>query len=221
MSIDETYSKKSLMIFDDQIFSYNGKEYSSDEAHVLFMIGMKQYFPDLTFCSRLLPTLNSECYLIPDEINICPLPYYKNIFELYAKSVFLLPKIWIKIQSNIDAWDILCLSWPNPISILMIILTKIKYPEKLIVLLIRQNLTELVKLRYNGVKKVVGLIMVELLEQLLKVFGKKALIFPLSKEVYHKFIKSFNNVNLTRLPPLSRNDIEKSILRRSVKSNDT
>ncbi len=209
------------MIFDDQIFSYNGKEYSSDEAHVLYMIGMKQYFPNLVFCSRLFPTSNSECYLIPEEIKICPLPYYKNVFELYLKSIFLLPKIWNQIKLNAKSWDIMCLSWPNPISMLIIILAKIKYPEKLIVLLIRQNLVELVRLRYNGVKKVIGLLMVKLLEKLLKVFGKKTVIFPLSNEVYQKYIKSFDNVHLTRLPPLSRRDIEKSKLRQSAQAKDT
>lgn len=209
------------MIFDDQIFYLNGGEYSSNEAHILFMIGMRRFFPNLVFCSRLSPTPDSGCYLIPGEIEICTLPYYKNIFDLYAKSIILLPQIWRKVKSNIHAWDIICLSWPNPVSMLIIIMVKIKFPKKLIMLLVRQNLKKLVKLRYHGIKKIIAVFMVELLESLLKLFGKTSIIFPLSKEVYQKFIGSFKNVHLIRLPPLSNNNINKLKLRDVLKPNDT
>jgi hypothetical protein len=58
------------MIFDDQVYCSDGQDYSSNDAHILFMIGMERYFRRLILCSRVAPLVKSAAYTIPREIEI-------------------------------------------------------------------------------------------------------------------------------------------------------
>jgi glycosyltransferase involved in cell wall biosynthesis len=207
MNLLEKFQTKSLMIFDDQVFHFNGREYSSDEAHILFMIGMKKYFNNLTFCSRLLPGINSANYRIPEQIKICPLPYYKDVLELFIKSVIYMTQIWRIIRNNINRWDILWLCWPHPVSLLILIMVKIQSYQSIPVLIVRQNLNKLVRLRYRGIKKLFAIIVINVLEWQLKLWDNETHIFTVGDEMYQKFCKSYRHVQLIRLPPLSKRDI--------------
>lgn len=208
MKLLEHFQNKSLMIFDDQIYYSDGHGYGSDEAHVLFMIGMKKYFQKLVFCSRLAPVKRSAGYTVPQEIELCPLPYYRNVVELCAKFIIYAPKIWRILREKADEWDILWLSWPHPVSLLMVIFISIRQRQKLLVLIVRQNLKQLVRLRYRGPRKLVSLAIVNFLEWQLKFWRpRRVVIFAVGAEMYQELHDSHQHVHLIALPPLSEKNI--------------
>lgn len=205
----QAFLNKSLMIFDDQIFYYNGKDYSSEEAHVLYMIGLRKYFNNLTFCSRLHPKSHLAPYKIPQKIKLCPLPYYHDVVEFYKKAYIYIPKIWKILRKNVIEWDIILMSWPNPVSLMTLILIKITIPRKFTVLVVRQNLQALVRLRYKSLKRIFALIMVDFLDWQAKFWARSATIFTVSDEMYSKFKCSFENVHEFKDPLISNSDILK------------
>lgn len=198
------------MIFDDQIYFLKNHEYSSDEAHVLFMIGMSRRFRRTVFCSRVAPESKSANYSIPREIEICPLPYYENVRELCSKLVVYSVRIWRILRMEFAEWDFVLLSWPHPISLLILILIAVQQKQPVAILLTRQNLKQLVRLRYSGFRKLAAILMVNFLEWQFRLWGRNALILAVGYETYHDLRISFRHVDLVTLPLLSQNDLAES-----------
>ena len=192
------------MIFDDQFYNFNGREFSSDEAFILFLIPFEKYFQNLYLCSRLSPGSKKATYAIPQhKIEVCALPYYKNVTGLLANAFILLPRIWGIVKKSIHNWDVLWLTWPHPISLLMLI--KARRSNKLCFLVVRQNLKELVKQRYSGIKKLAALLVVNSLEWLLKLMAKDVIIFTVGGEMYQKFRRCYSHVHQIEISLLSKN----------------
>jgi glycosyltransferase involved in cell wall biosynthesis len=207
MELFQDFQDKSLMIFDDQVYYFNGLAYSCDDSHVLFMIGMKRYFQRLVLCSRLAPSAKSASYTVPQDIEICPLPYYKNLAELCVKAAIYLPKIWRVLQTNFEKWDMLWLFWPHPISLLILMLIRLRHRQKIPILIIRNNLHEAVRFRYHGLQKVAAVGIVNLLDWQLKLWRHHFVIFAVGDEMYQKFRRSYPHVYQMVHPLISKNDI--------------
>ena len=200
------FEKKSLMVFDDQVYCYDGHSYSSNEAFILFILALRNYFRNVTLCSRLHERSQPESYTIPQtNIEICAFPYYKSMIDFFAKSIILLPKIWHIIKINFHKWDLLWLTWPHPLSLLMLI--KAKRAEKLCILVIRQNLRELVKQRYNGWQKIMAVFLVDFLEWQLRRRCENVVILTVGHEMYRKFSQHFCNVHAIEISLISQSNL--------------
>lgn len=197
---------RNLAIFDDQIFHYNGREYSSDEAFILFIIGLQKYFQSVTLCSRVYPGPESAAYTISlHKMKVCALPYYKNVGDLLSKAVTFVPKIRSIIKANRDEWDILWLTWPHPLSLLMLI--QARRARKFCFLVVRQNLEELMKQRYRGLRKIAALLVVHFLEWQLRWWGRDAVIFTVGEEMYQKFRRNYSRVHRMEISLLSKDNV--------------
>ncbi len=200
---------ESLAIFDDQVLSFDGRLYSSDEPYLLFMIGMKRLFPNLTFISRLSPESGSASHTIPSDIKIHTLPYYENVSELLTGALRHIPRLWRSLKNGIDSWDVLLLAWPNPVSLLILILSKLRGQGNHPVLVVRQNLGELVKLRYPGLRRRAASAAVRLLEWQLGLWGRDTLALAVGDEVYRKMQASHRHVERITVTLLSRADLQR------------
>lgn len=209
---------KNLFVFDDQVYYRSNSSFSSDEAHVLFMIALGGYFRKVTFCSRVSPIQRKASYTIPENIAILPLPFYHEVSEFLAKMMFLRSEIRQTLRRGLVAADILLLSWPHPISLLIVALHKFLPGNRLTTLLVRQNLKELVRLRYKGVRRLAGIASVSCLDYLLRFWGRDCLIFALSEETRREY-SSIPAVYRVSLPIISSTNFSQAIGSRTKGGN--
>jgi glycosyltransferase involved in cell wall biosynthesis len=196
------------MIFDDQVYCFDGKAYGSDEAFILFIVALRRYFQSLILCSRLYPETKAATYTIPGQkIKVCALPYYKSLRSLLSQAMIYLPQIWRLIKRNIDDCDMLWLTWPHPVSLLMLI--QARRARKFPFLVVRQNLKALVKQRYRGWQKVAAVLTINFLEWQLRLWGKGVVVFTLGSEMFEKFRRSCHQVHPIEISLLSKNEAQK------------
>jgi glycosyltransferase involved in cell wall biosynthesis len=203
----EYFKDKSLMVFDDQVYCAHDHQYSSDEAHVLFMIGMSRYFKTTSFCSRGIPASKPAFYRIPQKIKICLFPYYKNLNELCLKLPAHSVRLWRILGKEAHQWDLALLSWPHPISMLILMFLKRHKPNAVPVLLVRQNMKKLVRMRYSGATRIAAIATVAVLEWLLKFWARRTLILAVGSETYNEMRTTYPFVNLVALPIVSETDL--------------
>lgn len=204
-------NKKSLLIFDDQVLYFDGFNYSSDEAHILFMIGLSNHFSELSFVARILPERRTGMYVIPDDIDIIELPHYDSVPQLLTRKLKLIPVIIRILHKKIDKWSFIWVSWPTPIALLIILIAKIFNKKSIISLVVRQNLNELVRLRYKGISKFIGLFIIEFIDFWGRLWKQNLTVFTVGQEMFKKYSKIYPSVFLTKLPPLSKKHIIKSL----------
>ncbi|MFX0209711.1 MAG: hypothetical protein ACFFDT_27265, partial [Candidatus Hodarchaeota archaeon] len=58
------------------------------------------------------------------NIKICPLPFYKDIYNLYKYGLIFFPQIYRIICQNITEWDVLWLPFGHPISCIITVLSR-------------------------------------------------------------------------------------------------
>lgn len=196
------------MVFDDQIYYFNGQAYFSEESHLLFMIELSRYFRKAVFCSRVKSGSMVLPYTVPSEIEVFALPYYRDVPSLCLKLPVLGRKLVRLLSRCVDQMDVLVLSWPHPISLILLYLVRRSMSKKVVALLVRQNMRELVRLRYRGFRKLVATLFVRLLEWQLSLLGRRCLIFVVDERIRAKMRPVFPNVYSVALPVISSKHID-------------
>jgi glycosyltransferase involved in cell wall biosynthesis len=204
----EVLRSKSLFIFDDQIYYKQDNSHGSDEAHILFMIGLSEHFREATFCARVSPHSRRASYPIPRSVTICGIPFYNDVKDLLIRRFYLWPSISVILLREIMNCDVVLASWPNPLSLLLLLLDKLLPGKRIFALLVRQNMTKLVQLRYKGVSRLAAALFTKFLEWQVRIWGKDHLFLTLSTETQMELQKNFWHVHRVTLPVLSYKMLE-------------
>jgi len=176
-----------LAMFHDWIIWKDEQGYFLDDAFSKFVTAFDQDFDRITFCGRVARSEvnryeRARLYpLNPDKHQVCPFPYYANIYSLYTKGFFILPQVMSILKKNLSQWDLLWLPAPHPIGVMAACLCRQK--NKPFFFLVRQNLKEQVRHRCGGGKRTVSMLLVHLLERLSQRLSRKALIFTVGQEL--------------------------------------
>ncbi len=210
---------KSLFIFDDQIYYEQENSYGSDEAHILFMIGLSEHFREATFCARVSRHSRQASYSIPKNVTICRIPFYDDVKDLLVRRFYLWPSIFVILLRKIRTSDVLIASWPNPVSFLLLFLNKVLPGKRIFSLLVRQNMTKLVKLRYSGISKLAATLFTRFLDWQVRLWGKDCLFLTLSKETQIELLQSFSHVHRATLPVLSYKVLKGALARNRFESD--
>ncbi len=108
--------KKNMGVLVDQVFYYDGREYSTDETLVSFSKSFSNYFDKIIFIARVIPG-NGPYPLDPALYEVAPLPYYTSLYNLFLH----LPALWRTTQEifkeKFEAIDVYWLRGPHPISL--------------------------------------------------------------------------------------------------------
>lgn len=194
--------KRPLVVFIDYILEHKGNDFYSDDSHIIFTQAIQKEFAKSTICSRLSPSpRNSGIEISSDISNVQPLPYYTSLVSFCKQIWTLLPKTVKLIRRHVEKDTVLWLAWPHPISLVLLML----YGRKnKVFVTIRQNLRELMKVRYSGVTRTFALAFVDLLNLMLRVFYKNVLVFTTGKEMYNIVSATMSNVNEIKTPVISR-----------------
>lgn len=181
-----------------KIFAYNDfilKEYEgklyADDSHILFIKHTAEaHFEDYKLGSRCLTFDRPGHYLFTSQDHhLLRFPFYSSVSNfLFKPSLFFEAR---KILKSAKAeFDVFWLTWPHPISFLVLTLVGRKKP---IVLFVRQNLEALIEVRYSGLTRFVGKKFTQFLYAYVKVFHKNILIVSVGDEMYHRFKPDFAN----------------------------
>lgn len=143
-----------LAVFSGQIFSFDGKNYSTDEAFVKFVTFFRHYFNEIIFCDPVKQSEKSQAYVLDSAYTqVCPLPYF-SLYSLWQNPLVFFPKVYRVIKQSVDSWDVVWLHAPHPISLILVhICTKLHKP---FFFFVRQDLGVYVGHRNQGPKRILG-----------------------------------------------------------------
>ncbi|MDX5337602.1 MAG: glycosyltransferase family 4 protein [Cyclobacteriaceae bacterium] len=183
-----------------KIFAYNDfilKKYESniygDDSHVLFIDHTgTQYFEKYLLGSRVKNSPQKGYYLVKDgSEKILPLPNYSSVSD-FLKRPGLFGEARKILKPKIYHFDVFWLTWPHPISFLILLLIGKDKPK---VLFIRQNLEALIQVRYSGIQRKIGLLFTRLMYAYAKRFHPQALIVTVGEEMYKIMQGQFQKVH--------------------------
>lgn len=179
-----------------KIFAYNDfilktKENAiySDDSHILFIKATCQnHFEDFRLGSRVLPEPTEGFYFFSDQAShLLQLPFYGSVSD-FLKKPSLLWKSYKLLKSQLQEFDLFWLTWPHPISFLILWMFGSKKP---VVLFVRQNLEALIKVRYQGVQRAIGVLFTRLVYRYAAFFHPNAILVTVGEEMFHRLSSDF------------------------------
>ena len=180
----------SILIFNDFLFHRKGNSIYTDDSHIIFSDLVGNNFKEKTFLGRINQDktekrLHKTSLSSSDFIEI---PYYSNLKNFPFLSISKTFQLFKKIKHVITKNDILWLAWPHPISLLIVFLQIRK--KKKIVLNVRCDLAELVKIRYKGIFRFLASGFIRISNGFLTFFLKDSIVLATGselKEIYAEF----------------------------------
>ncbi len=180
-----------IFAYNDFILKESGNQFYADDSHILFIKHTsEEYFEDNILGSRSILSENKGHYFFTsDSKKVLKFPFYKSVSDFFTKpSLFSAAKNILK--KEIPNFDVFWLTWPHPISFLVLLMIGKKKP---VVLFVRQNLEALIHVRYNGINRFVGKKFTQFLYVYARKFHKNALVVSVGDEMYHYFKPVFEN----------------------------
>lgn len=203
-----TPSELRLLAFEDDVYAFDGRRYSTDESHTLFVAELGRRFAGVTLCSRISPERSQASHSIPEErTSVLALPYYADVPALCRSAPTIVRASIPTFCRAIAGADVLWLNWPHPLSLLMLRLAR--QARKPCVLVVRQNLAALVRCRYTGARRTLGLAVVALLDAQLKTLSGDCLFLCVGDENAHAYAAFSPRVLSVRFPVIPAAAAEK------------
>lgn len=169
---------------------YNGKIYG-DDSHILFIKEtVETHFSEFKLGSRLIENSSPGHYLFNDQANkVLVLPFYKSVSNFFTNPG-LFKKASLILKNEVQNYDVFWLTWPHPVSFLILLAVGKKKP---VVLFVRQNLEALIEVRYRGLNRIMGKLFTRFMYAYARVFHSNALLVSVGEEMYKVLGKSFVN----------------------------
>lgn len=163
----------------------------SDDSHILFIKATCQnHFEYFKLGSRVALESTKGFYFFSDQPDqLLELPYYSSVSD-FLKKPSLFWKSYKLFKDELQKFDLFWLTWPHPISFLIIWMFGSKKP---MVLFVRQNLEALIKVRYQGVQRTLGIMFTRLVYRYASFFHPNAILITVGEEMYHKLSPDFVN----------------------------
>lgn len=180
-----------IFAYNDFILKRKEDNIYSDDSHILFIKATCQnHFDDFKLGSRVALEPAKGFYFFSDQPDhLLELPYYSSVADFLKRpSLFL--KSYKLFKNELQKFDLFWLTWPHPISFLIVWMFGSKKP---MVLFVRQNLEELIKVRYQGVQRTLGIMFTRLVYRYASFFHPNAILVTVGEEMYRKLSPDFVN----------------------------
>ena len=181
-----------------KIFAYNDfilkeyeKEIYADDSHILFIKHTAEvYFDNFILGSRCVQSEKKGHYFFTlNPQKVLKFPFYASVSQFFTKPSLLFQAKKI-LKEEIPNNDVFWLTWPHPISFLVLAMIGRKKP---VVLFVRQNLEALIEVRYQGINRFVGKLFTKFLYTYARKFHSNALVVSIGDEMYHYFKPTFKH----------------------------
>lgn len=180
-----------IFAYNDFILLKEDQRIYADDSHILFIKSTcESHFEDYCLGSRISPQAGKGYYFFTDQKNhVLELPFYSSVSD-FLKNPSLLFKAYFQLKNQVDKFDIFWITWPHPISFLILLLVGSKKP---VVLFVRQNLEALIKVRYSGIKMSLGVTFTRFVYWYASSFRSNAKLVTVGKEMFEKLSPDFAN----------------------------
>lgn len=180
-----------IFAYNDFILLKESQRIYADDSHILFIKSTcESHFEDYCLGSRISPVAGKGYYFFSDkEKHVLELPFYSSVSD-FLKNPSLLLKAYFQLKKQVDKFDIFWITWPHPISFLILLLVGSKKP---VVLFVRQNLEALIKVRYSGIKMGLGVSFARFVYWYASTFRSNAKLVTVGKEMFEKLSPDFVN----------------------------
>lgn len=178
-----------IFAYNDFILKRSGGSIYADDSHILFIKATcQEHFEGFKLGSRVSPVPSKGHYFFSDQVShLLELPYYGSVAD-FLKNPILLLKSYKLLKSQLQDFDIFWLTWPHPISFLILWLFGSKKP---VILFVRQNLEALIKVRYSGVQRAFGVLFTRMVYRYASFFHPKAILITVGEEMYDRLSPDF------------------------------
>jgi glycosyltransferase involved in cell wall biosynthesis len=181
---DEVFMK--LAVFVDLVYWFDGHTCSTDEAYILFPASFTSAFDKVVFLGRLAPDSARKPYVLDHPaLQVCPLPYYDSIYDLWKTGPRFYREIRHIVQSNADGWDVVWVCGPSPVG--QFIAGQCIDLGRPVFLVVRQNLSEQMRFKNHGVKQVMAVAMARWLEWRFKRLARGRTVFAVGQEMMQAY----------------------------------
>jgi len=171
-----------LAVFVDQIYWFDGQVYSTDEAYVLFPSSFTSAFDEVVLIGRLAPDPACKPYVLTHPaLQVCPLPYYDSVYELWKAGPRLYREIRQIVRANADDWDVVWVCGPNPIG--QLVARQCVAMDRPVFLVVRQNLVRQMWFVHKGLRQRVAVILARWLEWRFKRLARGRTVFAVGREI--------------------------------------
>jgi glycosyltransferase involved in cell wall biosynthesis len=178
-----------IFAYNDFILKRNKGKIYADDSHILFIKATcETHFDQFQLGSRCIETPETGHYFFTERDNqVLVFPFYSSVSQFFKKpSLFSRSKGLLK--SAVAHFDVFWVTWPHPISFLILLMIGKKKP---VVLFMRQNLEALIQVRYSGIQKWAGLSFTKFLYWYAEKFHANALLVTIGDEMYERFKGKF------------------------------
>ena len=171
-----------LAVFVDQVYWFDGQAYSTDESYVLFPASFASTFDQIVFIGRLAPGPARKPYVLDQPgLQVCPLPYYESVYDLWKAGPSLYREIRQVVRANADDWDVVWVCGPNPVG--QFIAEQCAGLGRPVFLVVRQNLARQVSFSNSGIKRVLAVTMAKWLEWRFRRLARGRTVFAVGQEM--------------------------------------
>lgn len=178
-----------IFAYNDFILKKKNASIYADDSHILFIKATCQdHFESFKLGSRLSPESSEGFYFFSDQAHhLLELPYYSGVAD-FLKNPGLFWKSYKLLKSQLKDFDLFWLTWPHPISFLILWIFGSKRP---IVLFVRQNLEALIQVRYSGIQRAIGILFTRMVYRYASFFHPKAILVTVGEEMYQRLSPDF------------------------------
>lgn len=171
-----------IFAYNDFILKRNEEGIFADDSHILFIKSTcENYFDEFMLASRVSPQSGSGYYFFSDHENqILELPYYSSVSD-FLKNPNIFWKAYRLLKSLIKEFDVFWITWPHPVSFLILLMIG---KDKPVILFVRQNLEALIEVRYSGIKRWAGILFTRLVYNFASIFRSHAILVTVGEEMY-------------------------------------
>lgn len=178
-----------IFAYNDFILKRNEEGIFADDSHILFIKSTcENHFDAFRLGSRVSPQSGSGYYFFSaNNSQILELPYYSSVSD-FLKNPSIFWKAYRLLKSQIKEFDVFWITWPHPISFLILWMIG---KDKPVILFVRQNLEALIKVRYSGIKRKAGILFTRLVDGFASIFRSQAMLVTVGEEMYKELSPGF------------------------------
>lgn len=197
-----------LGVFTDQIFWYDGEQYTTDEAFITFILSFSCYFDKIKIFDRLSPERKKQRYgLDSQNVELYGLPFYAEAFDLYKHGPGFFFRTYTIIKDNLSDCDLVWVIAPHPLNCLVWRLCR--KAGKPFFFTIRTNMQKQIRCKFTGIKRVVSLSLERIMDIQMRMAAKDAPIFAVGSELYTNYKRTNRLVFNLPVSLISSGDVVK------------
>lgn len=191
-----------LAVFVDQLYWFDGRGYSTNEAYMGFLESFAEVVDRLVILGRLAPERARGPYSLEHHsIQMCPLPYYRRLWSLWWNGPWLLREVRRVVRAQAKDWDVVWVGGPNPVA--DVIADECLALGVPVFFVVRENLVEMMNVAHLGLGRMVAVSLARWLQERFFRLARGQTVFTVGQEVADLYRRVTRKVHL-HFPSLVR-----------------